>query len=262
MLAVVAVAALASVLALWLFTFDVHVGLGRYGEPGPSFCGSAYDVALLKHDGYMGGEYSGNQAALDRACVAKANLLMVGAGVAGLIAAGAGVLAMRVFTRRGSHPRVALAVLVVAIGVVPVVLGISAVRLLSGPHLDELVVPEDETAGAITKPSTEEKANFSLWVSNQSFSPETVHIDVQLDGVIVVHQDFAVGSQHNWVNFPLWLSPGKHELIVVSDTGIKLAKYFTMPDEKRYAIVDYWGDRDEGGKRFDCRIQSEPAVFA
>jgi len=187
---------------------------------------------------------------------------MAGAGGAGLIAVGSGVIVLRSFTRRFTHPKIAFVAIVVLLGLGPVLLAAGTVWMRNGAYLGEAMVPEDETAGAITKPSTEEKANFSLWVSNQSFSPETVHIDVQLDGVIVVHQEFVVGSQHNWVNFPLWLSPGKHELIVVSDTGIKLVKYFTMPDEKRNAILDYWGERDEGGKRFEWRIQREPAVFA
>lgn len=257
------VALLTAVLALWLFTFDVHSDIARSdGGADRPFCGSAYDVALLKHDGYMGGEPPGNQDAIDRDCVAKANWVVAGAGVAGLVAAVAGISAMRGFARRFERPKLALAGMVATVGVA---LGGLAVWLVL-PYVQLLWSPvsiptSDPIHYGSVEPTSEDKANLLLWVSNQSFSPETVHIDVQLDGVIVVHQKFAVESQHNWVKFPLQLSPGKHELIVVSDTGVKLVRYFTMPDEKLYAILDYWGEPKEDG-HFTWQFQKEPAVFA
>jgi hypothetical protein len=66
-------------LALFLFTLDVYADHGRRytGESGAegtqSFCGSAYDVALLRGDGYMGGEVPENQDLLNQECVTKAS---------------------------------------------------------------------------------------------------------------------------------------------------------------------------------------------
>jgi hypothetical protein len=77
----------------WLLTFDVHADEGQRfdGQTSaePAFCGSAYDVALLKGDGYMGGEYPSNQDEIDSQCVVKAGRLTVGGACAfltGLVA--------------------------------------------------------------------------------------------------------------------------------------------------------------------------------
>jgi hypothetical protein len=50
-----------------LITLDEYVD-ERNTDGVPAFCGSAYDVALLKGDGVMGGEVPPNQAAIDTAC--------------------------------------------------------------------------------------------------------------------------------------------------------------------------------------------------
>lgn len=88
-------------LSLWFLTADVYADQHKQysGESAPgesrNFCGSAYDVALLKGDGYMGGEVPVNQAVLDKQCVEKAGRsvaigsALAGAGVVvGLLAAG------------------------------------------------------------------------------------------------------------------------------------------------------------------------------
>lgn len=92
-----ALAALSLVAFFWLTTLDVHVD-ERNADGVPAFCGSAYDVALLKGDGFMGSEVLPNQAAIDRAFVAEARtdvVLAVIAGVAGLAAAVYAVLLSR-----------------------------------------------------------------------------------------------------------------------------------------------------------------------
>lgn len=66
-------------LALWLFTLDIYADHGRVyagespAEVTPSFCGSAYDVSLLRGDGFMGGEVPENQDLLNKECVTKAS---------------------------------------------------------------------------------------------------------------------------------------------------------------------------------------------
>ena len=54
-IAATALAALSLVASFWLITLDVYVD-ERNTDGVPTFCGSAYDVALLKGDGFMGGE--------------------------------------------------------------------------------------------------------------------------------------------------------------------------------------------------------------
>ena len=69
------------VVALWCFVRDVHVDVGGRN----AFCGSAYDVVLLKGDGYMGGEPPANQQEVDRACVVAAGrYVAAGSAVAGV----------------------------------------------------------------------------------------------------------------------------------------------------------------------------------
>ena len=95
--AATALAVLSLVAFFWLLTLDVYVD-ERNSDGVPAFCGSAYEVALLKGDGFMGGEVLPNQAAIDRAFVAEARtdvVLAVIAGVAGLAAAVYAVLLSR-----------------------------------------------------------------------------------------------------------------------------------------------------------------------
>lgn len=88
-------------LSLWFLTADVYADQHKQysGESAPgesrNFCGSAYDVVLLKGDGFMGGEVPVNQAVLDKQCVEKAGRsvaigsALAGAGVVvGLLALG------------------------------------------------------------------------------------------------------------------------------------------------------------------------------
>jgi hypothetical protein len=78
-----ALAALSLVAFFWLTTLDVHVD-ERNADGVPAFCGSAYDVALLKGDGFMGGEVPPDQAAIDTACLAAARTDVVLSGTAGV----------------------------------------------------------------------------------------------------------------------------------------------------------------------------------
>ena len=81
--AATALAAVSLVAFFWLITLDVYVD-ERNTDGVPAFCGSAYDVALLKGDGVMGGDVPPNQAAIDRAGVAAARTDVVLAGIAGV----------------------------------------------------------------------------------------------------------------------------------------------------------------------------------
>lgn len=106
------------------------------------------------------------------------------------------------------------------------------------------------------------QTNLHLWVSNQSFEDNPVVLTVKVDGTEVVAQAFDVGNQHNWVSFPIRLSPGPHVLNVVSGTGAEMQKQFTSPDEgDMYAVVDYWNYLDAAGRHLSWRTQSSPMFF-
>ncbi|HEY9564598.1 MAG TPA: hypothetical protein VIR30_12590 [Nocardioides sp.] len=83
-----------------LFTADLEVDEPNVdGFPAAS-CGSAYDVAFIKGDGFMGGEVPINQDAIDRKCVDKAQLYVGASVLAGGVLLAAGVLLLHV-RRRG-----------------------------------------------------------------------------------------------------------------------------------------------------------------
>ena len=51
-------------------------------------------------------------------------------------------------------------------------------------------------------------------------------------------------------------------LNVVSETGAKMRKRFTLPKtERRYVAVDYWNYPDAGGRHITWRMQSHPMPF-
>lgn len=107
----------------------------------------------------------------------------------------------------------------------------------------------------------EEEADLMLYVSNQSFDDEEVRLTVAVDGVTVVDGNFHVENQHNWVSFPLGLSPGVHEITAESETGATLSESFRVRrDRTGYAVIDHWGD-DESGE-LTWLFQWQPIGFA
>lgn len=118
------------------------------------------------------------------------------------------------------------------------------------PDADVRVVAEDE-------------AQLHLWVSNQSFVDDPVHLTVVVDGVEVVDEEFDVEGQHNWQLFPVTLPAGTHRLEVTSGTGATLVETFrTGSARPRHAVVNYWNNEDRDGRFLDWLIQDEPVAFA
>jgi hypothetical protein len=105
--------------------------------------------------------------------------------------------------------------------------------------------PEVTATDAAVRLVGEAEADLVLHVSNQSFDDEEVRLSVTIDGVTVVDGDFHVEGQHNWVDFPLALPPGRHEIRAESDSGATLRESFEVPpDKKRYAVIDHWTEKD------------------
>lgn len=132
------------------------------------------------------------------------------------------------------------------------------VRAEPGSPTTTSVAPGGAPAVRLT---TEDQADLHLWISNQSFLDDPVHLTVSIDGVEVVDRRFEVGSQHNWELFPLAAEPGKHALVAESDTGVSTRRTFTLPGEgRRHAVLDYWYYED-GDRHFSWRIQGRPLAF-
>lgn len=105
------------------------------------------------------------------------------------------------------------------------------------------------------------EADLLLYVSNQSFEDTSVPITVVVDGVTVVDGDFAVEDQHHWIEFPLALEAGSHEVTARSESGATLRESFeTSVDGPRYAVIDHWGKGSDA--RFSWLFQAEPIGFA
>jgi hypothetical protein len=147
---------------------------------------------------------------------------------------------------------------------------LAVVLLLASPTLagcgpdqgvDPTPHPDVTGADAEVKLVERDEADLVLHVSNQSFDDEEVRLVVAVDGVTVVDGDFHVEDQHNWVTFPLGLSPGAHEITVESDSGATLSESFEVPgDQARFAVVDHWGEGDSSDLTWS--FHRKPVAFS
>lgn len=114
-------------------------------------------------------------------------------------------------------------------------------------------------------PAPAPDGNFTLYVSNQSFDIESVDIVVEVDGVRVVDDVFAVESQHNWKQYVIDLAPGTHTLTARSVEGDATFEQSFEVTGDHWAAVDYWYVTEERGtptpKQFIFHIQDEPIAF-
>lgn len=145
------------------------------------------------------------------------------------------------------------------------VLGLALLALLTA--CGDQVADSPRPSGEVTDSSSvvrlvdPDDADLLLWVSNQSFDDETVTMAIEVDGVTVVDDEFAVEGQHNWIQFPLALPPGEHEITAESDTGATLVERFGVPrDQRRHAVIDHWGE--QGSAELTWRVQRRPLAFA
>ena len=82
--------------------------------------------------------------------------------------------------------------------------------------------------------------NFTLYVSNQSFAISPVDIRIQIDGELIVDDEFDVKRQHSFVPFKLSLDKGKHHIKVWSVQGsAQIEEDFELTDQD-IAVVTYW----------------------
>jgi hypothetical protein len=107
-----------------------------------------------------------------------------------------------------------------------------------------------------------ENGNFTLYVSNQSFERDSVDIAVVIDGRPAVDGDFAVGNQHNWIEFRFALDDGEHGLRVDSLDGDAILEERFKVKGKRWAVVDYWCCNDASEPKFTFLVSAQPLAFA
>jgi hypothetical protein len=109
-----------------------------------------------------------------------------------------------------------------------------------------------------------DKANLTLYVSNQSFEIDPVDIQVEIDGKLAVSGDFLVEGQHSWHQFPFALSPGEHELRMSSSAGPTRTEAIVI-DDPRYAVINFWFYPEEHyepyGPEISLDLFDEPPVF-
>jgi hypothetical protein len=116
------------------------------------------------------------------------------------------------------------------------------------------------SCGAEEKKEPAGTANVVLYVSNQSFEQSSVDIAIELDGRVAVDGDFAVEDQHNWVEYRLELTPGRHTLSATSDAGgASLTRSFVVRGST-WAVVNYWCCDDRPHFTFD--VSRTPVAFA
>lgn len=99
-----------------------------------------------------------------------------------------------------------------------------------------------------------------LYVSNQSFEQPLVRIEVEIDGQHVVTGDFAVGSQHNWVEFTIEVPSGSHDVRIWSPDGdTDLDRTLDMAGEQ-WAVIDYWTESPKA-PFFTFNVHDAPVSF-
>lgn len=117
-------------------------------------------------------------------------------------------------------------------------------------------VPEPVSSLAVT----EDEANVHLYATNQSFEDPAVAMVVTIDAEVVLDQVLDVCGQHNWVPFPLRLTPGWHDLEVTTDAGVTHTSRVEVPEGpgERWVVVSYWAEPGH----LDVLVRSEPVGFA
>jgi hypothetical protein len=113
-----------------------------------------------------------------------------------------------------------------------------------------------------TQPPAEAGHEVTLYVSNQSFDRSLVDIRIEIDGREVVHDDFAVENQHNWVEYPLRLETGRHTLLARTEQGDAVLNERFMVRGRTWMVVDFWCCGEPADPRFTFYLSHRPIGFA
>ena len=113
-----------------------------------------------------------------------------------------------------------------------------------------------------TQPPAEPGHEATLYVSNQSFDRGLVDIRIEIDGREVVHDDFAVENQHNWVEHTLRLEPGRHTLVARSQRGDAILRQEFGVRGRTWMVVDYWCCGEPSDPQLTFYASRTPIGFA
>ena len=110
---------------------------------------------------------------------------------------------------------------------------IAVIALTFGCETTVAPAPSDVELVSVLNP-------FTLYVCNQSLAISPIDIHVEIDGEVMVQEEFEASHQLNWKTFDLMIAPGEHTIDVSSDKGrAQLSEEFTVTSE-RGASVEYW----------------------
>lgn len=111
-------------------------------------------------------------------------------------------------------------------------------KVTAGPAVDQAQI-------TATPVGDQTEANFTLFVSNQSFEKSPMHITVAIDGHRVVAADFDVGTQHSFFRFPLKVTPGTRKLVARAGDGTLTEELFELPTVgERWGVLMYWASSE------------------
>lgn len=108
---------------------------------------------------------------------------------------------------------------------------------------------------------------LTLSVSNQSSVEDPIELDVTIDGVRAVAGRFAWEGGHNWSEYELPLSIGRHDITITAPGGVTKRASFEIPDNGQlWAVVNYWyapaGATSSGTDRaIEFRTETERILF-
>ena len=77
---------------------------------------------------------------------------------------------------------------------------------------------------------------LTLYVINQNFEMNPIDIVIQIDDSIIVNGNFEVQNQYDFYPFELQLTPGIHNIHIISESGgVELKKQFGLT---KYLMVN------------------------
>ena len=91
--------------------------------------------------------------------------------------------------------------------------------------------------------------NTIVYISNQSIKIDTVHIEAYIDGKRVIAGDFNNKTFHNYLQYPLQTSFGRHTILIkAKDLGISQETSFRTLIMK-WIIVDFFEEDVSAGNK-------------
>ena len=82
---------------------------------------------------------------------------------------------------------------------------------------------------------------LTLSVSNQSSAEDPIELAITIDGFRAVAGQFAWQGGHNWIEYELPLSIGRHDITIATPEGVTRRATFEIPDNGQlWGVVNYW----------------------